>query len=96
MPCSLQPSRPSLDPPFQPNSDHFLSQPLLTPFPRLSQELERETNRAQPVFPVVTPLNETVAELGGYYTLMEQAQLESFLHKAIEMDEVKGFNGLYI
>ena len=29
-------------------------------------ELERETSRAQPVFPIVTPLNETVAELGGY------------------------------
>ena len=55
----------------------------------LASELERETGRAQPVFPSVTPLNETVAELGGYYTLLEQAQLESFLRKAIEMDEVQ-------
>jgi len=53
-----------------------------------ARELEKMDQLQTQILPVQTKLNEALAELGGFFTLLEQNQLGISLAKALEMDDL--------
>ena len=50
--------------------------------------MQQSSKQQRAIFPVQTKLNEAVAELGGYFAVLEQAQVQSSLAKALAMDDL--------